>query len=95
MAIKKENKQLSAGGEKLKDKKGDGLIHVRHDLKEKNQEKDYEAGIDPQDDQLNTIPEGHGSQRGNSKPGGGNRLHRDPTAKNESKDWRPTGRLLH
>lgn len=79
MAIKKENEQLSAGGEKLDDKKEKSLIRVRHNLKEKKQQKNYEAGVDPQDEQLNTIPEGSGSQRGDTKPGGGNRVHRDPT----------------
>lgn len=78
MAIKKENEQLSAGGEKLSKKKEKNLIRVRRDLKEKEQQKNYEAGIDPQDEQLNTIPEGSGSQRGEAKPGGGNRVHRDP-----------------
>jgi len=86
MAIGKENKQLSAGGEKLKDKKEKSLIRVRRDLKEKGQQKDYEAGIDPQDEQFNTVPEGSGTERGDSKPGGGNRLHHDPAVKKNKTD---------
>lgn len=77
MAIKKENASLTAGSEKLRDKKDDSLIRVRHDLKEKRQQKNYEAGIDPQDEQLNTVPEGQGESRGTTKPGGGNRLQTD------------------
>lgn len=77
MAIKKENASLTASSEKLRDKKGDGLIRVRRDLKEKEHQKNYEAGIDPQDNQLNTLPEGRGEARGEAKPGGGNRLRSD------------------
>lgn len=77
MAIKKENAKVSAGGEKLKDKKGEDLIRARRDLKEKKEQKNYEAGIDPQVDQLNTVPEGEGHERGRAKPGGGNRMHTD------------------
>jgi len=77
MAIKKENASLTAGSEKLRDKKGDGLIRVRHDLKDKEREKNYEAGIDPQDKQLNTRPDGRGESRGTTKPGEGNRVHTD------------------
>ena len=75
MAIKKENASLTANSEKLRDKKGDGLISVRDNLKEKGQQKNYEAGVDPQDEQLNPVPEGRGESRGRIKPGGGNRLH--------------------
>jgi len=74
MAIKKESAQVSANSNQLHDKKGDGLIHARRDLKDKKKQKNYEAGVDPQDEQLNTVPEGTGDQRGDSKPGGGNRL---------------------
>lgn len=74
MAIKKENAALTAGSEKLRDKKGDSLIRVRKDLKDKGQQKNYEAGIDPQDEQLNTVPEADGVSRGAAKPGDGNRL---------------------
>lgn len=77
MAIKKENASLTADSEKLGDKKDDSLIPVRRDLKEKRQQKNYEAGIDPQDKQLNTVPEGQGESRGTTKPGGGNRLQTD------------------
>ncbi len=77
MAIKKESAQVSADSDKLKDKKTKDLIRARKDLKSKIPQKDYEAGIDPQDDQLNTIPEGKGRMRGDTKPGGGNRLHTD------------------
>ncbi len=77
MAIKKESAQVSVDSKKLKDKKAEDLIRVRKDLKNKEQQKDYEAGIDPQDEQINAIPEGEGAQRGDSKPGGGNRLHMD------------------
>jgi len=77
MAIKKENASLTANSEKLRDKKDDGLIRARRDLKEKEHQKNYEAGIDPQDSQFNTVPEGHGEARGGAKPGGGNRLHSD------------------
>jgi len=45
--------------------------------KEKKPQKNYEGGIDPQDEQLNAVPEGNGDQQGHSKPGGGNRLHTD------------------
>jgi len=79
MAIKKESEALSADGKKLRDKKEKNLIRARHDLKEKKPQKDYEAGIDPQDEQLNTVPEGTGPERGDSKAGGGNRLLNDPT----------------
>jgi len=79
MAIKKESEALSADGKKLRDKEDKDLIRARRDLKDKP-EKNYEAGIDPQDEQLNTIPEGSGPERGDSKPGGGNRLHRDPAS---------------
>ncbi|RQP11237.1 MAG: hypothetical protein EAS52_21835 [Parapedobacter sp.] len=81
MAIKKESAQVSANSDRLNDKKGEGLIRVRRDLKDKKEQKDYEAGIDPQDEQLNTVPEGTGSERGNSKPGGGNRLQKGITKK--------------
>ena len=77
MAIKKENASLTAGSEKLDDKKDDSLIRVRRDLKEKKQQKNYEAGIDSQDEQLNTLPEGQGESRGTTKPGGGSRLQTD------------------
>ncbi|MFC7522468.1 hypothetical protein ACFQRK_00820 [Parapedobacter sp. GCM10030251] len=79
MAIKKESAQVSANSDQLSDKKGDGLIHPRRDLKNKKQQKNYEAGVDPQDEQLNTVPEGTGSEQGDSKPGGGNRLLKDTT----------------
>src|SRR5690606_11990910 len=79
MAIKKESAQVSAHSNQLQDKKEEGLIRPRRDLKNKGNQKDYEAGIDPQDEQLNTIPEGRGSQRGAPKPGGGNRLQKDTT----------------
>lgn len=82
MAIKKESAQVSASSDQLSDKKGDGLIHPRHDLKDKKKQKNYEAGVDPQDEQLNTVPEGTGSEQGDSKPGGGNRLLKDTTAEN-------------
>lgn len=81
MAVKKESAQVSVDSEKLEDKKVAGLIRVRKDLKNKWQQKDYEAGIDPQDDQLNTVPEGDGKMQGDSKPGGGNRLHSDTHGK--------------
>jgi len=74
MAIKKESKEVSANSDQLKDKDGEGLIRPRRNLKEKKVEKNYEAGVDPQEEQINPIPEGTGDQRGNSKPGGGNRL---------------------
>lgn len=74
MAIKKENASLTASHQKLKDKKAEDLIRVRHDLKDKSNQKDYEGGIDPQDEQLNIVPEGTGKDRGKSKAGGGNRL---------------------
>lgn len=77
MAIKKENASLTAGSEKLPDKKDDSLIRVRDDLKEKKQQKSYEAGVDPQDEQLNTVPEGQGESQGATKPGEGNRLQTD------------------
>lgn len=83
MAIMKESAQVSVNSEKLKDKKADGLIRARKDLKNKEKEKNYEAGIDPQDDQLNIIPEGDGGLRGDSKPGGGNRLHTDSNEKQD------------
>ncbi|MGK6351490.1 hypothetical protein [Parapedobacter sp. DT-150] len=57
MAIKKESAQVSANSNKLRDKKAEDLIRVRHDLKDKKQQKNYEAGIDPQDEQLHTVPE--------------------------------------
>ncbi len=68
MAIKKENASLTAGSEKLRDKKDDSLIRVRHNLKEKGQQKSYEAGIDPQDEQLNTVPERGHALRDATKP---------------------------
>ncbi|GGH02287.1 hypothetical protein GCM10007415_43090 [Parapedobacter pyrenivorans] len=77
MAIKKDDAELSADRGKLKDKKGEDLIRPPRELKERKEQKNYEAGIDPQDEQLNAIPEGSGTQRGDSKPGGGNRLHKD------------------
>lgn len=86
MAIKKESAQVSANSEQLHDKEGDGLIHPRRDLKDKKKQKDYEAGIDPQDEQLNTVPEGTGSQRGDSKPGSGNRLLKDTATKQRESD---------
>jgi len=82
MAIKKESAQVSANRNHLPDKKDDGLIHARHDLKDKKKQKNYEAGVDPQDEQLNAVPEGTGDQQGDSKPGGGNRLQEDTTLKN-------------
>ncbi len=83
MAIKKESAQVSANGEELRNKKANDLIGVKQDAKEKGPQKDYEAGIDPQDEQLNTVPEGTGASRGDAKPGGGNRL-RDDVKKPES-----------
>lgn len=83
MAIKKESAQVSANSDQLSDKKGDGLIHPRRDLKNKKKQKDYEAGVDAQDEQINTVPEGTGDQQGDSKPGGGNRLLKDTTAQND------------
>lgn len=77
MAIKKESAQVSADSGKLRKKKGEDLIRARHDLKDKKSQKNYEAGIDPQDEQLNPVPEGQGEHRGDSKPGGGNRLRSD------------------
>lgn len=77
MAIKKENASLTANSDKLRNKEDDSLIRARRDLKEKAHQKNYEAGIDPQDDQLNTLPEGQGEARGRVKPGGGNRLQSD------------------
>lgn len=77
MAIRKESAQVSAENTKLRNKKADDLIGVRQDAKEKGPQKNYEAGIDPQDEQLNTVPEGTGISRGDAKPGGGNRLHSD------------------
>lgn len=77
MAIKKENASLTASSEKLRDKKGDSLIRVRRDLKEKEEQKNYEAGIDPQDRQFNTRPECRGKTRGTTKPGEGNRIYAD------------------
>ena len=77
MAIKKESAQVSANSNHLHDKKDEGLIRARRDLKNKKKQKDYEAGVDPQDEQLNDVPEGTGSQQGDSKPGGGNRLLTD------------------
>ena len=68
MAIRKENAP------------SDGLIRPRRNSKEENRRKDYEAGIDPQDEQLNPVPEGEGRHRGQAKPGGGNRLHGDDAA---------------
>lgn len=82
MAIKKESAQVSANSNHLHDKKGEGLIRVRRDLKNKKKQKDYEAGVDPQEEQLNTVPEGTGRQRGDSKPGGGNRLLTDTATGN-------------
>ncbi|SEL27995.1 hypothetical protein [Parapedobacter koreensis] len=73
MAIKKESAQVSADSKRLRDKKGDDLIRARHDLKEKKQQKNYEAGIDPQDEQfntmpdVNTMPDGTGESRGDKK----------------------------
>jgi len=84
MAIKKENASLSASSEKLRNKKGEGLIRVRHDLKEKEVQKNYEAGIDPQDQQFNTHPEGRDGVRGTSKPGGGDRVYADDGKGNEN-----------
>lgn len=81
MALKKEDAELAADGEKLKDKKGEDLIRPPRELKEKKQQKNYEAGVDPQDEQLNAVPEGSGTQQGRSKPGGGNRLHKDTLGK--------------
>ena len=69
MAIKKENASLTASSEKLRDKKDNSLIRVRRDLKEKGQQKSYEAGIDPQDEQFNTVPERQDESRGTTKPG--------------------------
>lgn len=71
MAIKKENASLTAGSEKLRDKKDDSLIRVRRDLKEKGQQKNYEAGIDPQDEQLNPVPERRDGSHGTAGPGKG------------------------
>ncbi|MEC3878670.1 hypothetical protein [Parapedobacter sp. 10938] len=76
MAIKKENASLTANSEKLRNKKDDSLIRVRDDLKEKKQQKNYEAGIDPQDEQLHTVPKERAS-KGAIKPGEGNRLQTD------------------
>ena len=81
MAIKKDDAKLAADSEKLVDKKGEDLIRPPRELKERKQQKNYEAGIDPQDEQLNTVPEGIGAQQGDSKPGGGNRLHKDTLSK--------------
>jgi len=86
MAIKKESEALSAGGKALPNKKASDLIRARHDLKDKKAQKNYEGGIDPQDEQLNTLPEGTGSQQGSSKPGGGNRIHRDPAGSDKDRD---------
>lgn len=86
MAIKKESEALSADGKILRDKKDESLIRARHDLKDKKPQKNYEAGIDPQDEQLNTRPEGTGPERGSSKPGGGNRLRKDPNKRPEDHD---------
>lgn len=86
MAIKKENASLSASSEKLRNKKGDGLIRVRHDLKEKEGQKNYEAGIDPQDQQFNTLPESRGESRGTAKPGEGNRVYTDDNKGRANKD---------
>ncbi len=86
MAIKKESAQVSANSDRLPPKKGDDLIRARHDLKNKKQQKDYEAGIDPQDEQLNPVPEGEGEHRGDSKPGGGNRLTDDTLAKKKGQE---------
>ncbi|MBK1441594.1 hypothetical protein JHJ32_16465 [Parapedobacter sp. ISTM3] len=83
MAIKKESAQVSADSSRLRDKKGDDLIRARKDLKDKKQEKNYEAGIDPQVEQINTVPEGEGASQGDVKPGGGNRLHKDKVAGGE------------
>ncbi|MGV3761799.1 hypothetical protein [Parapedobacter sp.] len=83
MAIKKENASLTAGKEKLRRKKNDSLIRVRDDLKDKEPQKNYEAGIDAQDEQLNTVPEGRGESRGTIKPGEGNRLQTDVNKSND------------
>ncbi|MFC3199011.1 hypothetical protein ACFOET_15410 [Parapedobacter deserti] len=80
MAIKKESAQVSAESDKLRDKKGEDLIRPRNDLKDKETQKNYEAGVDPQDEQINPVPEGDGTDRGDSKPGGGNRLHEDTSS---------------
>lgn len=85
MAIKKENAPLTATGGKLRDKKSDGLIRVRRDLKEKGPQKNYEAGINPQDEQFNTQPESQGESLGTTKPGGGNRIHSDKRNKDTKK----------
>ena len=74
MAIKKESRGMTADGKKNRNENKDELIQTRTHLKRMDDLKDYEAGIDPQDEQFNTIPEGEGAQRGTSKPGGGNRL---------------------
>lgn len=77
MAIKKESAEVTPQSGKLKDKKNKGLIRGMRDPKEKQPEKNYEGGIDPQDEQLNTMPEDSGENQGDIKPGGGNRLHKD------------------
>jgi hypothetical protein len=77
MAIKKESAEVSADSDKLPNKKGEDLIRARHHLKDKEKQKDYEAGVDPQDEQINPMPEGEGTEKGRSKPGGGNRLRAD------------------
>lgn len=53
MAIKKESKDMTADGKKNRKRTNDELVQTRTHLKKKTDLKDYEAGIDPQDEQLN------------------------------------------
>lgn len=80
MAIKKESAEVTAGADKLKDKTDAHVLPARKEPKEKKQDKNYEGGIDPQDEQLNTMPEDSGENKGDSKPADGNRIHDDPAS---------------
>src|SRR3546814_204872 len=84
---KKKKSPSTVKGEKISEKKkDDSLIRARDNWKEKEQQKSYEAGIDPQDRQLNTVPEGQGESRGTIKPGAGNRLQTDDGKDKPNKD---------
>jgi len=69
MAIKKEDAEISAGREQLRKKKGEGLIRPRRDLLDKSGRRDHEAGVDPQDEQLNPMPEEQQIRPGQSVSG--------------------------
>lgn len=56
MAIKKESEKVGIVDKEKQPRKGKTLTSVM-EKRVKKQEKDGEAGIDPQDEQLNTQPE--------------------------------------